>query len=311
VRGRGFSSEVLVARYLVTRRAQGKRPATLQLDAIRLGAFVHFLAERGVKDLYAVGPEELSAYQRHLGASPLAPRTRYDALAAVCRFFRFLVASRLLLVDPSVHLELGHRRPFRPVNVLSEAEVERLLAAADVTAPIGLRDRALLELLYSSGLRRAEVCALDVTDVDLTEGLVFVRSGKGGKDRLVPLGETAAEALRGYLRTARPRFVRCPGNPALFLAAEGCGTTGNRLSAAALKERVALLGEKAGLARRVTPHTLRHSLATHLLRAGAGLRHVQAILGHSRIDTTEAYTHLDVHDLARAHARSHPRGRGL
>lgn len=298
----------LVARYLVTRRAEGKRPATLRLDAIRLGAFVRFLSGRGMTPREA-GPEDLSAYQRHLAAASIAPRTRYDALAAVCRFFRFLVASRLLLADPTRHLELGRRRPFRPANVLTEAEMERLLSAPDVATPIGRRDRAVLELLYSSGLRRAEVCALDVTDVDLTEGLVLVRSGKGGKGRLVPLGETAAEALRGYLRTARPGFVRCPGNPALLLAAEGCETTGSRLSAAALKERLALLGEKAGLARRVTPHTLRHSLATHLLRAGAGLRHVQAILGHSRIDTTEAYTHLDVRDLARVHARSHPRAR--
>jgi len=222
---------------------------------------------------------------------------------------RWLVSERYLLADSGASLELGVRRRFQPANVLTEEEARRLLAAPDSSTPIGRRDRALLELLYSTGLRRAEVAALDVGDVDFVGGSVFVNRGKGGKSRLVPLGENAAAALRLYVDAVRPRFAMKPGVPALFLAAARNGHSGKRLSAASIRIRIALHAKTAGIERPVTPHALRHSLATHLLRAGADVRHVQAILGHSRIDTTEVYTHLVLGDLARAHARSHPRGR--
>lgn len=162
-----------------------------------------------------------------------------------------------------------------------------------------------MELLYSPGLRRAEVAALDLTDVDLAGGVVFVRSGKGGKSCLVPLGDRAADVERRYVEKERPR---CSG-AALFVASERSGAAGRRLAPASIEDRVERAAEKARIGRVVTPHAFRHGPATHLLRAGAGLRHVQAILGHARIDTTEAYTHLDLKDLAAAHARSHPRGR--
>lgn len=317
-----FAGPALLERYLEARQSSGIRPATLRLQRALLGGFLRWLFERGVRDLRHVAPEDVRAYQRHLvtyryrrsraeGApkKPLSSRTRYDALAAVRRFFRWLVEVRLLLADPAAALEPGRRKRFAPANVLTEAEARSLLEAPDTQTPIGLRDRALLELLYSSGLRRAEAAALDLTDVDLTGGTVLVRAGKGGRSRLVPLGENAARVLGLYVEKARPELLRRPGVAALFLCAERCGQTGNRLSVASIRARIALVAREAGIERRVTPHALRHSLATHLLRAGASLCHVQAILGHARIDTTEAYTHLDIGDLARAHARSHPRGR--
>lgn len=316
-----FAGPALLERYLEARQSSGIRPATVRLQRALLAAFLRWLAERGVRDLRHVAPEDVRAYQRHLamyryrrskaeGAphKQLAQRSRYDALAAVRRFFRWLVEVRLLLADPAASQEPGRRRRFQPANVLTEAEARSLLEAPDTRTPIGLRDRALVELLYSSGLRRAEAAALDLTDVDLTGGTVLVRAGKGGRSRLVPLGENAARVLGLYVERARPGLLRRPGVSALFLAADRCGQTGNRLSTASIRARIALLAQKAGIQRQVTPHALRHSLATHLLRAGAGLRHVQAILGHARIDTTEAYTHLDAGDLARAHARCHPRG---
>lgn len=309
-------------RYLTTRDASGLRPQTQRLQRNHLTAFLVWLRGQGVTDLRRVTPEQLHSYQRHLvtvryrrskaeGApkKPLAARTRYDMLASVCRFFRWAVSERLLLADPTGRIELGTRLRFQPGNVLSEDEARALLEAPDTDTRIGLRDRALLELLYSTGLRRAEVAALELADIDFAGGTVFVSCGKGGRSRVVPLGERAAAVLRRYVETARPHFVRRPAVAALFLAAEHCGNTGNHLSAAAIKDRIGILARRAGIARNITPHALRHSLATHLLRAGASLRHVQAILGHARIDTTEAYTHLAVEDLARAHARSHPRGR--
>jgi integrase/recombinase XerD len=317
-----FAGEVLVARYQKAREASGVKRSTLKTDGTRLALFLAWLAKRRINDLRSVTPEDLRAYQRHLGAyryrvskaehapsKPLASRSRFDALLHVCLFFRWLVASRALLADPSLTLELGRRARFQPANVLTEEEARRVLAAPDTRTLIGLRDRALLELLYSTGLRRAEAAALDLGDIDLTGGAVFVSRGKGDKSRLVPLGENAAAALRLYIGKARPRFATKPGACALFLASDRCGQTGMRLSGASIELRVELAGRRAGIERPITPHALRHSLATHLLRAGASLRHVQAILGHARIDTTEAYTHLVIEDLAKAHARSHPRGR--
>lgn len=312
-----FTGAALVSRYLAAREAEGIRKATRQLQNVHLCAFVLWLAERGAFDLRHVTPEDLRAYQRHLVTyrysrskaesepkKKLAPRSRYDALATICRLFRWLVTSRLLLADPSATLELGRRQRFQPANVLTEAEVQRLLDAPDASSHLGLRDRALLELLYSSGLRRAEASALDVGDVDLGGGTVLVASGKGGRSRLVPLGERAAAVLRHYIESARPALLKRAGVTALFLSAAG-----NRFCRESIWSRVRLAARCAGIARNVAPHALRHTLATHLLRAGANLRHVQAILGHARIDTTEAYTHLDIEDLARAHARSHPRSR--
>lgn len=311
-----------IERYLQARAARGIRPATLRYQRFFLRCFAEWLIARGIADARYVTPRQIAQYQAHLLAhrytfskapdapkKALAPRTRYDQLATVCRFFGWLTANRVLLADPTAACALGRRQRFQPRNVLSESEVMALLAAPDLSKPIGLRDRAILELFYSTGLRRAEVAALDLTDVDLTGGTVLVRCGKGGRSRLVPLGETAAEALLAYLRDARPRFLKKPGVTALFLAAERCGQTGQRLSAHQIKSLVQSAGEKAGIPRRVTPHALRHCLATHMLKAGADIRHVQEILGHRRVDTTEAYTHLVISDLANAHARTHPRGK--
>ena len=160
--------------------------------------------------------------------------------------------------------------------------------------------------MYSTAMRIAEAAALDTADLDQTAGTLLIRRGKGGKERVVPMGNTATSVLLDYLQHARLRFVSSkPGVTALFLAA----TTGNRLSKASIREIVREAARKAGIDRRINPHAIRHACATHMLRAGADLRHIQQLLGHSRIDTTEIYTHVDATDLAKVHARTHPRGR--
>jgi integrase/recombinase XerD len=183
-----------------------------------------------------------------------------------------------------------------------------LIEALDRDTTTGLRDRALFELLYSTGLRCAEVTALDLADVDLTDGVVFVRKGKGAKQRLVPSGAAAVEAVKQYLIFARPLLLAHPHVQALFVIGHSRGK-GTRLGKGGIRCAIERAARAANITRRVTPHTFGHSFATHLLRAGADLRHVQELLGHSRIDATERYTHLDVDDLAVAHARSHPRGK--
>jgi integrase/recombinase XerD len=320
--------EALLERYLKTRRSEGTAPGTLVYRRVYLAHFLSWLKDQGTMDLRAVRPEAardyavaLARHRYRLGKAEgaemraLKPRTRTMRLLVVRDFFRWLVKTRLLLFDPTAALSLVFKKHQLPRHVLSEKDVERLLLAPDPATPIGLRDRAILALLYSTGLRRSEVAALDLTDADLTDGSVFVRRGKGGKSRLVPLGQSAAADLVAYLQKGRPELAhghRIPRTPALFVGVGGPGrkNQGGRLQPDGVSLLVRRTSEKAKLEKPVMAHALRHALATHLLRAGADIRHVQRILGHSAVSTTEIYTHVAARDLAEVHARSHPRGGG-
>jgi integrase/recombinase XerD len=323
---RGF--EKLLADYLSTRRSEGTAPGTLVYRRIYLMHFLSWLKDQGTTDLRTVTPEVARGYAvalaRHrykLGRAEgaelraLKPRTRVMRLLVVRDFFRWLVNTGLLLFDPTAALPLVFKKRQLPKHVLSETQVEKLLSSPNLSTPIGLRDRAVLSLLYSTGLRRSELSALDLTDVDLTDGSVFVRRGKGGKSRLVPLGESAAADVVTYLQKGRSELAeghRMPRTPALFVGVGGPGrkNQGGRLQPDGVSLLVRRASQRAKLEKPVMAHALRHALATHLLRAGADIRHVQRILGHSAVSTTEIYTHVAVRDLAEVHARSHPRGGG-
>jgi len=290
---------------------------TLMLQRYYMRSFLDWTTANLIFDLRAVTREHIEQYQTHLrvveyraraGMKKLSPSSRRERFNAVHRFFAWIVNNRVLIIDPSVAVKREKGGRWQPENVITEAEMAALLEAPDPKSPSGLRDRALFELMYSTGLRCAEVCALDLADVDLTDGVVFVRHGKGSKQRLVPIGESAIEAVKRYMTFARPLIVKHPHVQALFLIAR-CRGKGTRLGDGGIVWIVQKRARQAGITKRVTPHTLRHSFATHLLRAGADLRHVQELLGHNRIDTTECYTHLDVTDLADAHRKSHPRGK--
>jgi integrase/recombinase XerD len=320
--------EALRDGYLKTRRAEGFAEATLRYERIYLTHFLNWLRTQRVFDVRHVAPEHASAYAlvlaRHRykagrgekGAMrSLTPHTRAQRLQIVQGFFRWLVKRGALLTDPTAALAIVFKCRQLPRHVLSEAQVLKLLDAHDLSRPIGLRDRAILSLLYSTGLRRAEVSALDINDVDLTEGTVFVRRGKGGKPRLVPLGQSAACDLLAYVTRGRPELSEghhAPRTPALFVGVAGPGRThqGRRLEPEGVSQMVSRACQKARLGRLVRTHALRHAFATHMLRAGADIRHVQRLLGHSSIVTTEIYTHVAIKDLAEVHARSHPRGGG-
>lgn len=320
--GRGF--ENLMTRYLKVRRAEGVAPGTLKYRRIYLVHFLEWLGERRVLDLRNVTADDARSYAVVLakhryrlgkaagaGLRALEPRTRTTRLLVVRDFFRWLVKTGFVLFDPTSALNLVLKHRQLPRNVLSEDQVERLLASPDLATPIGLRDRAILSLLYSTGLRRAEVASLDMNDVDLTDGTVFVKRGKGGKPRLVPLGQTAAADVLAYLQRGRPELAQ--GNTtALFIGADdrAMKNLGQRLQPDGISQLVWRNSKRAGLPRLIRPHALRHAFATHLLRAGADIRHVQTLLGHSAVSTTEIYTHVAAKDLAEVHARSHPRGGG-
>ena len=221
------------------------------------------------------------------------------------RFFRWALRERLITADPTLKL-LAARQPLRVPKTLTEAQVEALLAAPDADTPLGLRDRAMLELMYASGLRVSELVTLKTFHVGLNEGVLRVL-GKGSKERLVPFGEEARDWLERYLREARHALLGPRQTDALFVTSAG-RTPGTAMSRVMFWNLVKRYARSAGVTVPLSPHTLRHAFATHLLNHGADLRAVQLLLGHADISTTTIYTHIARQRLKDLHARHHPRG---
>lgn len=234
----------------------------------------------------------------------LSVGTHVARLLAVRIFFRFLVREGFLMANPAAQLELPRRKAPLP-EVLSELEIVRLLEYPDTETLSGIRDRALLELLYGTALRNSETCSLTLDQVDLGRHVVRLQKGKGNKGRVVPLGEEAQAWLELYLEQVRPRLLRSPGLTAVFLDRWGH----KALSSNGLAQIVRTVARAAQLGKAVSPHTLRHSCATHMLKRGASLRHLQQLLGHSSLTSTEHYTRVEVSDLRKVIARCHPRER--
>ena len=268
-----------------------------------------FLAWLGLQKLTLadVRPEDLQRYQGELFAAtsdghPYAASTIQSKLVAVKTLFRFLVRRRLLLLDPSASLELPRIEKHLPRILLTEAEACRIVTAPRGRSPLALRDRAILETLYGSGVRVEELARLRPEDVDTEARLVRILEGKGKKDRHVPLTKAAARAITAYLSKGRPALAKA--DPSLFLSKRGM-----RLHRAQVGNVVKAWAKAAGVEKAVSCHTFRHSCATHLLRGRADIRQIQALLGHASLSTTERYTHVEVSDLTRIVERAHPRGR--
>jgi len=243
--------------------------------------------------------------QRHLAwqvdAKKARPRSTSRLVSSLKRFFQFAVREGLRHDDPASALE-SPKLPRSLPRSLSEAEVEALLEAPDTAAPQGLRDRAMLETLYASGLRVSELVGLKTVQVSLDMGVVRVL-GKGSKERLTPLGEEATDWIVRYQRDARPQLLGARKSDALFVTTRG-GPMTRQAFWALIKRHAA----RAGIARPISPHTLRHAFATHLINHGADLRVVQLLLGHADISTTQIYTHVARERLKALHAKHHPRG---
>lgn len=280
------------------------------LEAYRrdLRHYLDYLARRGVEDPAAAREEEIAGFVADLSSSEYAPNRRYRAssvaraLAAVRSFHRFLVREGRAGGDPAE----GVVRPRVPRNLprpLAQDEVAALLAAPGGEGPAALRDRAILETLYGAGLRISELVALDVDDVDLEEGSVRA-VGKGDRERVVPLGRYAVRALGAYLTRGRPELARAGSRAALFL-----NQRGGRLTRQGATGIVQAMARRAGIRRRVTPHMLRHSFATHLLQGGADVRVVQELLGHASLATTQIYTLVTDDRLRDVYFSAHPRAR--
>lgn len=269
-----------------------------------LSRWAGFLEGRGIAAPEAVTPADLRDWVFGLKEAGLAPTSIRRAQSAVRTYYAFLLAEGSVTVDPTERLEspkLGRRLP----DFLTHEEVAAFLDAPDPDAPLYWRDRAVLELLYATGMRVSELVELPLTALDLDEGFLTV-FGKGSKERLVPVGAPALRALGRYLREVRPGLDRGKGKAKarVFLNARG-----GPLSRMAVWTLVKVSARRAGIPRKVSPHTLRHTFATHLLEGGADLAAVQELLGHADIATTQIYTHVDREYLRDVHRRYHPRGR--
>jgi integrase/recombinase XerD len=279
-----------------------------------LRRYAAFLRERGEHDPTAVREETVLAYVEDLksavdddGRPRYAPSSIARALVAVRSFHRFCLEEGFLAVDPSE--EVGAPRvPLGIPKALTEDEVEALLAAVVGDTARSLRDRAIVETLYATGVRISELVGLDRRDLDLDDGLVRVL-GKGSKERIVPIGRSARDALTAYLADGRPQLARPDRSP------RGCGEAvilnvrGGRLSRQSCWKIVRTAGERAGLGARLSPHVLRHSCATHMLERGADIRVVQELLGHASLSTTQVYTKVSPERLRAVYEAAHPRAR--
>jgi len=266
-------------------------------DVVR---FVDFAIVKGAAAPLDVTPRVLREFVYQLKDLGLSPASIRRNVSGVRTYFRFLIGDGHVVRDPSERLDTPRRWRTLP-EVLTVAETQKLLAAPTMDDPLYFRDRAMLELAYGAGLRVSEWIGIGVKDVMLDEGLVRV-FGKGSKERLVPIGRSAIGALAIYMREQRPKLEPRAGKGALFLNARG--TPLSRMGAWKI---LAKYVKRAGISKRVSPHTLRHSFATHLLEGGADLRAVQEMLGHADISTTQIYTHVDREYLRQVHRRYHPR----
>jgi len=285
--------------YLVVEK--GLSDNTLAAYTRDLALFADFLESIRISDLGGVDTAAVLRYVISLQKQGLSARTRARRLVSVRGFFRFLVQENVLSEDPVRLVDLPKTGLSLP-GVLSVEEMERLLDAPDPLDRLGVRDRAMLELAYAAGLRISELVSVRTQDVSLVAGFVRVM-GKGGKERIVPIGEMAVERVTDYLDHSRPLILKNKVHPALFVAQGGRPMVRQNFFKR-LKEYAAA----AGIRKTVSPHTLRHSFASHLLEGGADLRVVQEMLGHADIATTQIYTHVAREKLKEIHTRFHPRG---
>jgi integrase/recombinase XerD len=300
---------VLMRAYLDATRARHLSEASVRARESSIGAFILFCQERGITRAHDVTRPVLERYQRQLvlyrkhDGLPLSTVFQHGQLTDLKLFFRWLVRSGYLLANPASELELP-KLPQRLPDVLSLTEVELLLSQPDLGTPVGIRDRAILEVFYSTAMRRKELTTLKLHDVDFARGQVTIRQGKGRKDRVVPIGERALRWLDRYLLDVRPHLATEPDDGTVFLTSWGepvhHGPVGN------LVKRYL---EEAGIKKHGACHLLRHTAATLMLEGGADLRFIQQLLGHASIETTEIYTHVSIQKLKEIHAATHPGAR--
>ena len=301
------SLTALLYRYLSWMETHHFAAQTVQIRRRQLSRFLLWCDDRSITRACEVTPEMIERFQRHLfyyrkrDGQPLCRSSQSHALTSLRAFFRWIKDQRLMVHNPTVEMQLPREEKRLPRHALSVSEAETVLEQSNIAKPVGLRNRALLETLYSTGLRRAEVLALELADIDRERGVLLVRQGKGHKDRFVPIGERALAWIDKYLREARPRLTDDPRQRLLFVTRTGRPMHPNQLSA--LVRRYL---QQAGITKVGACHLFRHSTATMMLEAGADIRYIQALLGHESLQTTQVYAHVSIGKLCEVHARTHP-----
>jgi len=281
--------------YLAVEKGLAKN--TLEAYERDLRKYFHFMKAKSVDD---ISRTDVVSFQARLSAEGIATPSAARSLSAIRGFHKYLMLDGFAHMDPTVNIETPRGWKRLP-KALSSADVDSLLNQPELSAPIGLRDKAMLELLYATGLRVSELVGLRIPDINLERGFLIVM-GKGSKERAVPMGEIAITAIKQYLAGARQTLLNGKDSDLLFISSKRRGITRQMFW-----ERIKFYTIKAGIEKSISPHTLRHSFATHLLERGADLRAIQELLGHVRLSTTQRYTHVDAAHLLAVYRKAHPR----
>jgi len=287
--------------------ARNYSPYTIEQRAVTSHGFIEWAAPFGVVAAQDVTPALIDAFRMRLfehrksNGEPLGVRTQTVRLVALRSFFRWLAKERIISADPTATLELPRSERRLPHTILSVDEVEAIMMLPDTTTALGLRDRAILETLYVTGIRRLELTRLRLCDIDHARRLILVRKGKGGKDRMVPTGERALAWLIAYREMARPKLACAMETDRLFLTSRGTPVHPKKLTALVSRYIAAAKLGKTG-----SCHVFRHTAATQMLENGADIRFIQAMLGHESLDSTRLYTHVSIAPLSTVHAQTHP-----
>jgi integrase/recombinase XerD len=294
-------------RYLETLRVRNYSGRTVENRESYIGFFITWCDARSITRPQEVTKPMLERYQRHLfhlrreSGKPLTFAAQRQRLAPLRAYFKWLTRQNVLLWNPASELELPRVERRLPKHVLTVSEAEQVLGQPDVRQPMGLRDRAILETLYSTGIRRLSVIKLSVYDLDVERGTLMVRQGKGNKDRMVPIGERAVAWVERYLNDVRPGLVVGADEGAIFLTSTGEAFSPNRLT-----QLVRKYVDAAELGKRGACHLFRHTMATLMLENGADIRYIQEMLGHVQLSTTQVYTQVSIRRLKAVHALTHP-----
>jgi integrase/recombinase XerD len=299
---------VKMAEFLEWQRIKNYSERTIGNRELYLGYFIQWAEERGITRPAEVTKPILERYQRYLyhyrkqrDGKPLSFRSQYSRLVPVRAFFKWLTKYNHILYNPASELELPRLEKRLPKHVLTTAEAEQVLMQTNIGNPLGIRDRAILEVLYSTGMRRMEIIGLNLYDLDVERGTLMIRQGKGKKDRMVPIGERAIAWCEKYIYEVRPGYVVEPDEGYLFLTADGEAFTAGRLT-----QLVRNYINAADIGKKGACHLFRHTMATLMLENGADIRFIQQMLGHADLSTTQIYTQVSIRQLKEIHNATHP-----
>jgi len=298
---------VMLRRYFEALELRDYSTETIKKHRLQLNDFIHWCEDRDLKQPRDITRKIIQNYQRHMlhqidkRGNKFSFRNQHARVCSIRGWFKWLLKNEHIPYNPSTDLDLPKLARRLPKNILTQKESEAILSQADVNDPRGIRDRAMLETFYSTGMRRMELVRLQVHDLDQERGVVAIREGKGKKDRIIPIGDRALNWINKYLAEVRSDFVVDFGNSSLFLTSYG-----NEFSGSSMSILVRKYIDSAAIGKTGSCHMFRHTMATLMLENGADIRYIQEMLGHSNLETTQIYTRVSIRKLQEVHTKTHP-----